>query len=69
MLLYNLMLETEFRVTQKFLEKQPVQEEHSDRPLSSCKQELNLPHEKYPPCPKRLEGILITRNRKFGLYK
>lgn len=47
------------------LKKQPVQKEHSDSPLSPWKQEINLPCETYPPCTKRIENILITRDMKF----
>ena len=53
----------------KLLKKQPVQEGHFDCPLSLGKQEINLPCERYPPCTKRVEGILITRDREFRAEK
>lgn len=39
----------------KTLEKQAVQERHSDFPLSSSKQEIKLPGKRYPTCSRRKE--------------
>ena len=49
----------------KVLKKQLVQEEHSDPLLSPRKQEISLLCEKYPSCTRRIESILITRDREF----
>ena len=53
----------------KLSEKQPGQEGHSDPPLSLWKQEINLPCGRSAPCPRRVEGILSTRNREFRSEK
>lgn len=41
-----------------------VQEVHS-APSMPLKEEINLPCGQSPPCTRRVEGILITRNREF----
>lgn len=52
----------------KALEKRQVQG-HSDSPFSSWKQEIKLPCDRYPPCTRRKEDILITKDEDFGAYK
>ena len=52
----------------KLLEKQPVQEGHSD-PLSHLKQEMNLSCERYSPCSRSVEGTLTMREREFSTEK
>lgn len=44
----------------KVPEKLPVQE------INSKKQQINLTHERYPSCARRLENILITRVWEFN---
>lgn len=43
----------------KALKKQRVQERHSDPPLTSWKQEIKFPCERYPPHTRRKEDIHI----------
>ena len=42
---------------------------HSDPPLSSWKQEIDLPCGRDPPCTRRIEDTLITRDREFRAEK
>lgn len=49
----------------KLLKKQSMKEAQSDPSLSPWKQETCPPCERFPPCTQRVEGILITRDRKF----
>ena len=48
----------------KALEKQQIQEEHSDPPFSSRKQEIKFPCETCHPCTRRTKDILIARDRE-----
>lgn len=49
----------------KALKKHPVQKGHSYPPLSPWKQKINFPCERYPPCVRRVKGILVTRDKEF----
>ena len=53
----------------KVLEKQPVQEGHSDAPLSSWQQGINLPCERYPLCTRKLEANLPPETENSGPRK
>lgn len=49
--------------------KKQMQEGHTDPPLPPSKQKINLPCERYFPYIRRVEDILITRNREFTAQK
>lgn len=50
----------------KVLEKQPVQEGHTDPPLFPWHQETNLPCVNYPLCSRRVEASLRLETRNLG---
>lgn len=55
----------------KALKKQSCKEDTLTPPphLPSWKQEIKLPCEMYAPCSRRMEEVLITRDREFGSKK
>ena len=50
----------------KVLEKQPVQEGHTESPLSPWHEETNLPCENYPLCSRRVEASLRSETGNLG---
>lgn len=61
------------KIAPKFLDcitgKKKKKKKKATLTLSSWKQEIKLPSEKYPPYSRRKEDILITGDREFGAKK